>query len=91
MSKSSKKPKSKSKSRARSSSPAASDVDADVFAGGAYVYRAVRQERVALGWSQAPCAKCPVFDFCKNGGPTNPQECTYFGEWLDREVISTES
>lgn len=46
------------------------------------VYRTIRQERVALGWSQAPCGKCPVFDFCKDKGPVNPEECTYFEGWL---------
>jgi len=36
---------------------------------------------VALGWSQAPCGRCPVFDFCRDKGPTNPQECVYYEEW----------
>ncbi|KAF9242307.1 RNA polymerase Rpc34 subunit-domain-containing protein [Melanogaster broomeanus] len=72
--------KSKSKSKSRSSKKASSskvvsvkrqkspspDLN-DTSSGGAFVYRAIRQERVALGWSQAPCGKCP--------GPTNPQEC----------------
>ncbi|KAF8842852.1 hypothetical protein BDN67DRAFT_898486 [Paxillus ammoniavirescens] len=53
----------------------------DTFTGGAFVYRATRQERVVLGWSQAPCGRCPVFDFCRDKGPTNPQECVYYGEW----------
>ncbi|KAG1760298.1 RNA polymerase Rpc34 subunit-domain-containing protein [Suillus occidentalis] len=48
-----------------------------------FVYRAIRQERVALGWSQAPCGRCPVFDFCRDKGPTNPQECVYYEEWLN--------
>ncbi|KAH9077957.1 RNA polymerase Rpc34 [Lactarius deliciosus] len=54
----------------------------------AYVYRAVRQERVALGWSEAPCGRCPVFDFCKEGGPVGPSECEYYGEWLKKTVDS---
>ncbi|KAI0050339.1 hypothetical protein FA95DRAFT_1555851 [Auriscalpium vulgare] len=78
--------KSKSKVRARSSSPAPNVLD-DVFSGGAYVYRAVRQERVALGWSQAPCGRCPVFDFCKDGGPVGPRGCEYYGEWLGKAVV----
>ncbi|KAI6110791.1 RNA polymerase Rpc34, partial [Pisolithus croceorrhizus] len=53
----------------------------DEFSGGAFVYRAIRQERVVLGWSQAPCGRCPVFDFCRDKGPTNPQECVYFEDW----------
>ncbi|KAI9459126.1 RNA polymerase Rpc34 subunit-domain-containing protein [Lactarius psammicola] len=71
---------SKRRARARSSSPVAfSNV-----LGSAYVYRAVHQERVALGWSEAPCGRCPVFDFCKEGGPVGPGECEYYGEWLKK-------
>ncbi|KAI0357863.1 hypothetical protein OH77DRAFT_1421993 [Trametes cingulata] len=86
-SKSKSKAKSKSK-RSRSSSPAAgpshdfADMQVDYGGGGAYMYRAVRQERAAHGLSQAPCVRCPTFDFCKPGGPVNPQECTYYGTWL---------
>ncbi|KAG7448972.1 RNA polymerase III subunit Rpc34 [Guyanagaster necrorhizus] len=49
---------------------------------GIYVYRAIRQERLSLGWSESPCAKCPSFEFCKDGGPVNPRECVYYGDWL---------
>ncbi|KIJ16323.1 hypothetical protein PAXINDRAFT_168469 [Paxillus involutus ATCC 200175] len=88
-------PRSKSKSKSKSSSKKASsskkvsvksqrspspDLN-DTFTGGAFVYRATRQERVVLGWSQAPCGRCPVFDFCRDKGPTNPQECVYYEEW----------
>nr|VWP00844.1 Peroxisomal biogenesis factor [Ganoderma boninense] len=81
--------KSKSKSvRKRSSSPAGEeDVTATLLGQeyGAYVYRAVRQERVAGGGgglAQAPCVRCSVFDFCREGGPVNPGECEYYGSWL---------
>ncbi|KIK93626.1 hypothetical protein PAXRUDRAFT_828785 [Paxillus rubicundulus Ve08.2h10] len=53
----------------------------DTFTGGAFVYRAIRQERIVLGWSQAPCGRCPVSDFCRDKGPTNPQQCVYYEEW----------
>ena len=76
---------SKKRAHARSRSPLAS-LD-DVFRG-AYVYRAVHQERVALGWSEAPCGSCPVFDFCKEGGPVGPGGCEYYGEWLKRATIT---
>ncbi|KAG1908388.1 RNA polymerase Rpc34 subunit-domain-containing protein [Suillus fuscotomentosus] len=59
------------------------EADDNINVGGAFVYRAIRQERVALGWSQAPCGRCPVFDFCRDKGPTNPQECVYYEEWLN--------
>ena len=58
------------------------DTDDLTMGGGAYVYRAIRQERVDLGWSQAPCSACPQFDFCKDKGPVNPGECEYYGQWL---------
>jgi DNA-directed RNA polymerase III subunit RPC6 len=47
-----------------------------------HVYRAVKQERVPVGWIEAPCRLCPSFDFCKEGGPVNPPDCTYYGDWL---------
>lgn len=77
--------------RKRSSSPypALHLVEDENFSS-ACVYRAIRQERVALGWSQAPCGKCPVFDFCKDKGPVNPQECTYFEGWLEGGVAAVE-
>ncbi|KAH9027440.1 RNA polymerase Rpc34 subunit-domain-containing protein [Lactarius hengduanensis] len=75
---------SKRRVRARSASPVAFSNVLE----SAYVYRAVRQERVALGWSEAPCGRCPVFDFCKEGGPVGPSECEYYGEWLKKTVDS---
>jgi DNA-directed RNA polymerase III subunit RPC6 len=79
------------RSRKRSSSPGPGlhFIEDESFSS-AYVYRAVRQERVALGWSQAPCGKCPVFDFCKDKGPVNPQECAYFEGWLEGRVAGVE-
>jgi DNA-directed RNA polymerase III subunit RPC6 len=79
----------KRRAHARSRSPLA-PLDDKIF-GSAYVYRAVRQERVALGWSQAPCGSCPVFDFCKEGGPVGPSGCEYYGEWLKRAAIAMDS
>jgi DNA-directed RNA polymerase III subunit RPC6 len=79
----------KKRAYARSRSPLAS-LDDKAFRG-AYVYRAVRQERVALGWSEAPCGSCPVFDFCKEGGPVGPGGCEYYGEWLKRATITMDS
>ncbi|TDL14995.1 hypothetical protein BD410DRAFT_756850 [Rickenella mellea] len=58
--------------------------------GGAFVYRAIRQEHVALGWSQAPCGRCPQFDFCSDKGPVNPRECEYYGEWLRAGAVKIE-
>ncbi|KAL4072206.1 RNA polymerase Rpc34 subunit-domain-containing protein [Scleroderma yunnanense] len=60
----------------------------DYSSGGAFVYRAIRQERVVLGWSQAPCGRCPVFDFCHEKGPTNPRECVHYEEWFSLGTAS---
>ncbi|KAJ7781478.1 RNA polymerase Rpc34 subunit-domain-containing protein [Mycena metata] len=49
---------------------------------GGVVYRAVNQEKITLGWSEAPCSKCPSFEFCKEGGPVNAKECVYYEDWL---------
>ncbi|KAI0305368.1 RNA polymerase Rpc34 subunit-domain-containing protein [Multifurca ochricompacta] len=82
---------SQSKRRARTRSPLAPTSLGDKFFGSSYVYRAVRQERVALGWSEAPCGGCPVFGFCKEGGPVGPSGCEYFGEWLKKAAIARDS
>jgi DNA-directed RNA polymerase III subunit RPC6 len=50
--------------------------------GGGLVYRPIRQERIGLGWSQAPCGRCPVFEFCMDGGPVSPAGCKYFDGWF---------
>ena len=60
----------------------------DYSSGGAFVYRAIRQERVVLGWSQAPCGRCPVFDFCSDKGRTNPRECVHYEEWFSLGTTS---
>ncbi|KAI0371340.1 hypothetical protein BV20DRAFT_1035339 [Pilatotrama ljubarskyi] len=50
---------------------------------GGVVYRAIREERIpSIGSGQTPCIRCPTFDFCKSGGPVNPQECVYYDSWL---------
>lgn len=89
-SKSKSKSKPKSKSKIDSSPPPTSTAVLEDDYGGAYVYRAIRQERVVLGWSQAPCARCPQFDFCKTGGPVNAGECEYYGEWLTHAEVKVE-
>ncbi|KAL0949570.1 hypothetical protein HGRIS_009619 [Hohenbuehelia grisea] len=79
--------KRKAKLSKRSPSPDGQLGALEEFAlGSANVYRAIKQERLALGWSQAPCAECPSFEFCKPSGPVNPQECVYYGDWLAKPV-----
>ncbi|KAI0337958.1 hypothetical protein BDW22DRAFT_1409769 [Trametopsis cervina] len=68
---------------AHDSSPAMDD-DVGLLNSGANVYRAVHAERMlAFGLGQAPCGRCPAFAFCKDGGPVNPGECVYYGDWLE--------
>nr|GAT53941.1 RNA polymerase III subunit RPC34 [Mycena chlorophos] len=74
----------KEKEVKRSPSPYDFDYSASV------VYRAVRQEKLSLGWSEAPCSKCASFEFCKEGGPVNPTDCVYYGDWLVAGTIAFE-
>lgn len=35
------------------------------------------------GLTEAPCARCPVFDVCGNGGLVNAANCVYYTDWLN--------
>ncbi|KAF5322896.1 hypothetical protein D9619_000960 [Psilocybe cf. subviscida] len=75
--------KSKSRSVKRSESP--------MFdATGGSVYRALKHIDAGMEWSESPCAICPSFEFCKPGGPVNPQECVYYGDWLAGGTMANE-
>ncbi|EKM56245.1 uncharacterized protein PHACADRAFT_117896 [Phanerochaete carnosa HHB-10118-sp] len=80
--------RSRSKGKAkRETSPEELTFDDDAL-GGAHVYRAVYPERMAhFGIAQAPCGRCPVFDFCKVGGSVNPQECIHYADWLSAAEV----
>ncbi|KAF8688384.1 RNA polymerase Rpc34 subunit, partial [Rhizoctonia solani] len=86
-SKSSSKSKSKSKSKVKRE-PSPVEVQFDANAG--RVYRAIRPERVALGWAQSPCHTCPQFDFCHDDGPVNARECQYYSTWLNAGIADAE-
>lgn len=58
------------------------DIFAAVAPASRFVYRAIHDEKVSLGLNQSPCVVCPVFDFCRDGGPVNSQECMYYEPWL---------
>ncbi|KAL9132201.1 MAG: hypothetical protein Q9217_000005 [Psora testacea] len=34
------------------------------------------------GLTEAPCGRCPVFDFCEDGGLVSARTCPYFQQWL---------
>jgi DNA-directed RNA polymerase III subunit RPC6 len=48
-----------------------------------WMYKAVRSPRDQGNvWTDIPCGKCPVFEFCREGGPVNPESCVYYKTWL---------
>jgi len=36
------------------------------------------------GITEVPCLRCPVFDFCEEGGPVSPTTCVYFDDWFQK-------
>ncbi|PWN23982.1 hypothetical protein BCV69DRAFT_254797 [Microstroma glucosiphilum] len=48
-----------------------------------WVYRALRPVEVPLGFTETPCARCPVSDFCRPRGPVNAEDCVYYDDWMD--------
>ncbi|KAF8633692.1 hypothetical protein AX15_001298 [Amanita polypyramis BW_CC] len=72
----------RSKSIKRSPSPVQPLLFDESDSGTNFVYRAVKQEYIPVGWTEAPCCLCPSFDFCKDGGPVNSRDCVYYGDWL---------
>jgi len=63
--------------------------DLDTNAGNS-VYRALKEGTTPFAWTESPCGVCPSFEFCKPGGPVNPQECVYYGDWLTGGTVSNE-
>lgn len=59
--------------------------DADNSSWGAqnWVYRALRPVEPPLGFTETPCARCPVSDFCRPRGPVNAEDCVYYNDWMD--------
>ena len=54
------------------------------------LYRALKESIIPFAWTESPCGACPSFEFCKPGGPVNPQECSYYGDWLSGGTVSNE-
>lgn len=40
-------------------------------------------------FSETPCGRCPVIEFCGNNSRVNPAECIYLDEWLDPSASVT--
>jgi DNA-directed RNA polymerase III subunit RPC6 len=79
----------KSKSMKGSQSESMRFDDLDTSAGNS-VYRALKESTTPFAWTESPCGVCPSFEFCKPGGPVNPQECSYYGDWLSGGTVSNE-
>ncbi|KAJ3309789.1 34-kDa subunit of RNA polymerase III (C) [Boothiomyces sp. JEL0838] len=47
------------------------------------IYQAKRNYNGFNGYIESPCGKCPVFSFCKEGGPVQPSSCEYLAQWLE--------
>lgn len=71
-----------------SGTPGPSSWKESLTGGSGVVYRALRRERMGLGWAQTPCGRCPQFDFCsdKGKGPVNPDQCKYYRDWLEAPI-----
>ncbi|ORY40414.1 hypothetical protein BCR33DRAFT_719405 [Rhizoclosmatium globosum] len=56
-----------------------------------WMYRTVRGQSVGaisgggggVWWTDMPCGKCAVAQFCKSGGPVSPEGCVSFSKWLE--------
>ncbi len=44
---------------------------------------------MGISVSEAPCARCPTFDFCSEKGPVNPSGCGYYEDWLEMPDIES--
>ncbi|KAF9563689.1 hypothetical protein CPC08DRAFT_686206 [Agrocybe pediades] len=79
----------KAKLNRRSESPTVGFDEFDTSSAGS-VYRAIRVATSTNGLTEAPCGTCPSFEFCKEGGPVNPPDCVYYGEWLTAGTVAQE-
>ncbi|KDR83354.1 hypothetical protein GALMADRAFT_1337821 [Galerina marginata CBS 339.88] len=57
---------------------------------GGSVYRAIKEVPLIAGVTDAPCANCPSFEFCKEEGPVNPEDCVYYTKWLKGGTLANE-
>lgn len=82
-----KKNKSKSAKRSQLENIGLDELDTGT---GNCVYRALKESTIPFAWTESPCGVCPSFEFCKPGGPVNPEECVYYGDWLTGGTVSNE-
>ncbi|KAG9290666.1 hypothetical protein G9A89_011629 [Geosiphon pyriformis] len=51
------------------------------------VYKALREPQgddyyVGNAWTDMPCGRCPIFNYCSEDGVVSPKSCLYFKKWL---------
>lgn len=56
--------------------------DAYATRGEAVVYKVVSMDATYSNFTSVPCAVCPVFNDCCEGGEVSPQTCEYLTHWL---------
>jgi len=47
------------------------------------MYRCTNIKPKKIGYVQAPCVVCPVFELCTDDGDISPKSCAYYREWLE--------
>lgn len=62
---------------------------ASVLAGGGGPETNEEEDGILLdAYSESPCGRCPVIEFCNDKSRVNPVDCTYLDEWLDPKGAS---
>lgn len=63
-----------------------------VAGGGGPELEGDEEDSAALdSFSETPCGRCPVMEFCNDNSRVNAAECIYYDEWLDpneREAVA---
>lgn len=57
--------------------------ESEVVEGDMWMYQALPNVVLVNGWTESPCGKCPVFQFCAPGAEISPESCTYLTKWLE--------
>ncbi|WRT68878.1 uncharacterized protein IL334_005859 [Kwoniella shivajii] len=48
--------------------------------------RSLNNSGTGTGQTQISCGKCPVFSFCEDDGPVNPNGCEYLTKYLNDDI-----
>ncbi len=62
-------------------------IDRLIYDGSVYLsdehYKSSFTRKQGTALTDSPCGTCPVFSFCKVGGPVSPDSCQYLMKWLE--------